>query len=77
MNDTVGLPSVRVIDTTGDQLLAVSQLKMRAGGLLPTGFFTKEGVAVIRGILRRELIVKGLIRHPLTVLRLIALVSVE
>ena len=76
-NDVVGSPSVIVIDTTGDQLLAVSQLKMRAGGLLPTGFFTRQGMAVVRAILRRKLIVKGLITHPITVLRLIALVSVE
>lgn len=76
LNDVAGLPSVVVIDTTGDQLLAVSQLRMRAGGLLPTGFFTKQGMAVIRAILRRELIVEGLITHPVTALRLIALMSV-
>ncbi|WP_327097516.1 hypothetical protein OIE68_01165 [Nocardia vinacea] len=76
LNDIAGQPSVTVIDTTGDQLLAVSQLRMRAGGLLPTGFFTKQGVSVIRAILRKELIVKGLITHPITVLRLIALMSV-
>ncbi len=77
LNDIAGLPSVTVIDVTGDQLMAVSQLRMRAGGLLPTGFFSKQGMAVIRAILRKELIVKGLITHPITVLRLIALMSVE
>lgn len=76
LNGVTGLPSVVVIDTTGDQLLAVSQLRMRAGGLLPTGFFSKQGMAVIRAILRRELIVKGLVTHPITALRLIALMSV-
>nr|WP_271209822.1 hypothetical protein [Rhodococcus wratislaviensis]GLK34584.1 hypothetical protein GCM10017611_14320 [Rhodococcus wratislaviensis] len=76
LNDVAGLPNVVVTDTTGDQLLAVSQLRMRAGGLLPTGFFSKNGKAVIGAILRRELIVNGLIAHPITVLRLIALMSV-
>lgn len=75
LNDMAGLPSVTVIDTTGDQLMAVSQLKMRAGGLIPTGFFSRQGMAVIRAILRKELIVKGLITHPITVLRFIALMS--
>ncbi|GAB6919832.1 hypothetical protein JCM9803A_02820 [Rhodococcus erythropolis] len=77
LNGLIGVPIVTVIDTTGDQLLAVSQLKMRAGGLLPTGFFSRAGMAVIGAILRKELIVKGLVAHPITVLRVIALVSVE
>lgn len=77
LNDVVGRPSVTVIDVTGDQLMTVSQLSMRAGGMLPTGFFSRQGMAVIRAILRKELIVKGLITHPIAVLRFIALMSVK
>nr|GLK33202.1 hypothetical protein GCM10017611_00440 [Rhodococcus wratislaviensis] len=50
---------------------------MRARGLLPPGFFSRQGMAVVRAILRRALIVKGVIAHPITVLRLIALMSVK
>jgi hypothetical protein len=74
-NDVLGRPSVTVIATV-DQLLDVSQLEMRAGGLLPVGFFTKRGMSVLGNILSHKLVVKGLLTHTLTSLRFIALVSV-
>ncbi|MFV9427076.1 hypothetical protein ACNJ7K_00900 [Rhodococcus aetherivorans] len=74
-NDVVGRPSVTVI-ATADQILDVSQLQMKAGGLLPVGFFTKRGLAVLGAILTRKLVVKGLLTHPVSSLRTIALVSV-
>lgn len=74
-NDVVGDPDVTVMATV-DQILDVSQLKMKAGGLLPVGFFTKRGLAVLGSIATRKLVVKGLITHPITALRVIALVSV-
>jgi len=45
-NGIIGDPSVAV-HATVDQILDVSQLKMKAGGLLPVGFFTKRGGKVL------------------------------
>lgn len=74
-NDVVGNPSVTVIASV-DQILDVSQLQMKAGGLYPAGFFTKRGFGVLGAILTHKLVVKGLLTHTLTALRTIALVSV-
>jgi len=74
-NDIVGTPVVTVIATV-DQILDVSQLKMKAGGLLPVGFFTGRGFKVLGSILSHKLVVKGLLTHTVTALRTIALVSV-
>ena len=74
-NDVVGAPIVTVIATV-DQILDVSQLQMKAGGLVPVGFFTKRGFRVLGAILAHKLVVKGLLTHTLTSLRTIALVSV-
>lgn len=74
-NDVVGRPSVTVMATV-NQILDVSQLEMKAGGLLPVGFFTKRGMRVLGDILARRLVVKGLLTHTLSSLRTIALVSV-
>lgn len=71
----VGRPSVTVRASV-DQILDVSQLKMKAGGLVPVGFFTKRGFSVLGQILRHRLVVKGLLTHTITALRFIALVSV-
>jgi hypothetical protein len=74
-NGIVGKPVVTV-KATVEQILAVSELKMKAGGLVPVGFFTKRGLGVLGQIARHRLVVKGLIKHPLTSLRFIALVSI-
>lgn len=74
-NDIVGDAIVTIMATV-DQILDTSQLKMKAGGLLPVGFFTKRGLGVLGAIAGRKMIVKGLITHPITALRVIALVSV-
>lgn len=74
-NDIVGNPAVTVMATV-DQILEVSQLPMKAGGLVPVGFLTTRGMSVLGEILRRKLIVKGLLTHTVTALRTIALVSV-
>jgi hypothetical protein len=68
-------PSVAV-HATVDQILDVSQLKMKAGGLLPVGFFTKRGGKVLGQIATHKLVVKGLLTHTIASLRTIALVSV-
>lgn len=74
-NDIVGKPAVTVMATV-DQILDVSQLPMKAGGLVPVGFFTGRGMSVLGEILEHKLVVKGLLTHTVTALRLIALVSV-
>ena len=74
-NELVGKPSVTV-KATVDQILDVSQLKMKAGGLFPVGFFTKRGMGVLGAIATGRLVVRGLFIHPVTALRFIALVSI-
>jgi hypothetical protein len=49
---------------------------MNASGLLPVGFFTKRGLRVLAAIGSGSLRVRGLITHPITALRVIALLSV-
>jgi hypothetical protein len=73
-NGRVGRPSVTV-KATVEQVLDVVELKMRRGGLLPVGFFTARGARVLGAMLRHRLVVKGLIRHPVTALAFIALAS--
>ncbi|PQP18961.1 hypothetical protein [Rhodococcus opacus] len=74
-NDLVNKPAV-VVRATVNQILAVSQLPMKAGGLLPTGFFTRRGVSVLRDITSRTLVVNGLLTHTVTALRMIAILSI-
>lgn len=74
-NDIEGQPAV-IVNATVDQILNVSQLPMKAGGLVPVGFFTKRGMSVLGNILKHSLVVKGLLVHTVTALRLIALLSV-
>ncbi|MDV7348105.1 hypothetical protein R4255_32350 [Rhodococcus oxybenzonivorans] len=74
-NDIVGKPAVTVMATV-DQILDVSQLPMKAGGLIPVGFFTGRGLSVLGQVLQHKLVVKGLLTHTVTALRTIALVSV-
>ncbi|MGH3555951.1 MAG: hypothetical protein ACRDTK_00205 [Mycobacterium sp.] len=74
-NDIVDRPAVTV-KATVNQILNVSQLPMKAGGLMPVGFFTKRGMSVLGNILKHSLVVKGLLIHTITALRLIALLSV-
>jgi hypothetical protein len=74
-NGIVGKPTVAV-HATVDQILDVSQLKMKGGGLLPVGFFTKRGGKVLGQIAIHKLVVKGLLSHTVASLRTIALLSI-
>lgn len=74
-NGIIGKPKVRVYATV-DQILDVSQLKMKAGGLLPVGFFSKRGGTVLGQIAMHKLVVKGLLSHTVASLRTIALLSI-
>jgi len=49
---------------------------MKAMGLLPVGFFTRRGLRVLAAIAIGKLKVRGLLTHPVTAMRLIALLSV-
>jgi hypothetical protein len=68
-------PLKLIINATTDHILDVSQVKV-IGGLLPVGFFTKRGWGLIKEILKGKLVIKGLITHPVTAIRFIAIVSV-
>jgi hypothetical protein len=74
-NDVVGRPSVTVTATV-EQILDLSQLPMRASGLLPVGFLTKRGLRILAAIASGNLRVRGLITHPISTLRVVALLSV-
>lgn len=75
-NGITAAPGV-VVFATVDQILDLSQLRMKAGGLLPVGFLTTRGLGVLGNIARRRLVVKGLFIHPIATLHLLSLVSVE
>jgi hypothetical protein len=74
-NGTLGRPAV-IVSATVDQILDVAQLKMVGRGLVPVGFFTKRGGQVLGDIAKHKLVIKGLLTHTLSSLRLIALVSI-
>ncbi|MFC5731468.1 MULTISPECIES: hypothetical protein [Nocardioides] len=74
-NDVVGTPAVTVTATV-EQILDLSQLKMKASGLLPVGFLTQRGLRILAAIASGSLKVRGLITHPITTFRVIALLSV-
>lgn len=74
-NGLEGRPAVLVKGTV-DQIVEVTQLRMRGGGLLPVGFLTGRGLKVLREILLHRLVVKGLLVHPVVALRFISLVSI-
>lgn len=74
-NGLLDKPSVIVLATV-NQILDVAQLRVTGNGLMPVGFFTRRGGKVLGEIARRRLVVKGLLTHTFTSLRLIALVSI-
>ena len=72
-NGIVGEPNVALY-LNSDQLLQLSQMKVRAGGKLPTGLLSPSS-PVLRQILGRKLIVKGLLSHSFASMRTFALLS--
>jgi hypothetical protein len=71
-NGVVGRPDV-TIRANSDDLVGLSAVPLRFG--LPD-VKTKEGRAVNRKLLKRELKVKGMLRHPVKLARLNRLLSV-
>jgi hypothetical protein len=71
-NGVVGRPNVQ-IETDSDSLIGLSSVPLRFG--FPDAM-TKEGREVNRKLFRRELKVRGLVRHPGKLARLNKLLSV-
>ena len=72
-NGIVGEPNIAFY-VNSDQLLQLSQMKVRAGGKLPTGLLSPRS-PVLRQILGRKIVVKGLLGHSLASGRAFALLS--
>jgi hypothetical protein len=72
-NGIVGEPNVALY-ISSDQLLQLSQMKVKAGGKLPIGLMSPRS-PVLRQILSRQLVIKGLISHTFATGRALALIS--
>ncbi|HUR74062.1 MAG TPA: hypothetical protein VMZ00_07285 [Sporichthya sp.] len=72
-NGIVGEPNVALY-VSSDQLLQLSQMKVKAGGKLPIGLMSPRS-SVLRAILTRQIVIKGLISHTLATGRALALIS--
>lgn len=74
-NGIVGEPNVAFY-VNSDQLLQLSQMKVKAGGMLPIGLLSPAS-PVLRQILTRKIVVKGLLSHTLASGRAFALLSLS
>jgi hypothetical protein len=74
-NGIVGEPNVAFY-VNSDQLLQLSQMKVKAGGKLPIGLLSPAS-PVLRQILTRKIVVKGLLSHTLASGRAFALLSLS
>lgn len=72
-NGIVGEPNIAIY-ANSDQLLQLSQLKVKAGGALPVGLLSPRS-PVLRQLLARKIVIKGLISHSLASGRALALIS--
>ena len=72
-NGIVGEPRVAFY-VSSDQLLQLSQMKVRAGGKLPVGLLSPRS-PVLRQILGRQIVIKGLLSHCFATGRAFALIS--
>jgi len=63
------------VSATTDHIMEVSQLKV-IRNIFPVGFLTKRGWQLIKEILTGRFKIKGLIIHPLKVIKFVALVSI-
>ncbi|GAB6273755.1 MAG: hypothetical protein STSR0004_06180 [Peptococcaceae bacterium] len=69
-------PRLITVSATTDHIMEVTQLKV-IKNILPVGFLTKRGWQLIKEILAGRFKIKGLIIHPLKVIKFVALVSVS
>ena len=72
-NGIVGHPNIAFY-VNSDQLLQLSQMKVKAGGRLPIGLMSPRS-PVLRQILTRQIVIKGLISHSFATGRAFALIS--
>lgn len=72
-NGIVGEPNVALY-VSSDQLLQLSQMKVKAGGKLPVGLMSPRS-PVLRQILTRQIVIKGLFSHNFATGRALALIS--
>ncbi len=72
-NGIVGEPNVALY-VSSDQLLQLSKMKVRAGGLFPVGLLSPRS-PVLREVLGRKIVIKGLLSHTVASMRTLALVS--
>ena len=73
-NQLVGQPAV-IITASLDQILNLSQIRVKAGGLIAVGLRSTPGRRLMRDLRARKMVVKGLLRHPATALRAMVLLS--
>ncbi|WP_413768895.1 hypothetical protein [Rhodococcus pyridinivorans] len=74
-NGILGRPNVILIGID-DHLNDLPQLPMKAGGLASLGFLRAPGRRVLKCILSRKLVGKGLLTHTVSTLRIFALLAV-
>ncbi|WP_019876378.1 hypothetical protein [Sporichthya polymorpha] len=72
-NGIVGEPNIAVY-ASSDQLLQLSQMKVKAGGKLPVGLLSPRS-PVLRQLIARQIIIKGLFSHYFASMRTLALIS--
>jgi hypothetical protein len=74
-NALINQPPV-LIEGGSDELAALLRLQRR-GALLPIGLATRDGARVLTAIATRRLTVRGLLRHPLTIVCFLAVASLR
>jgi len=74
-NGILGRPNVILIGID-DHLNDIPSLPLKAGGLAPLGLLRAPGWRVLRCILSRKLVGKGLLTHTVSALRTFALLAV-
>ncbi len=72
-NGIVGHPNIAIY-ASSDQLLQLSQMKVKAGGKLPVGLVSPRS-PVLHQLLARKIVIKGLLAHWLASGRALALIS--
>ncbi|MBA3741749.1 hypothetical protein [Sporichthya sp.] len=72
-NGIVGEPRVALY-INSDQLLQLSQMKVKAGGKLPVGLISPRS-PVLRQVLSRQIVIKGMLSHYFATGRALALIS--
>lgn len=70
----VDQPAV-MITASIDQILNLSQIRVKARGVIHVGLLSTPGRRFVRDLRTRKMVVNGVFRHPVTALRLLVLLS--